>query len=82
MLIALGAVIGLILIVGFLFISFSPQFGGKPSKEQKREYVKSENYAEGKFGNIGGVKAEMSSGDMLRAIRGMFKTTPDARPNP
>lgn len=82
MLIGFAIVLGLVLLIGVLFVNLSPQFGGKPTKEQQQEYAKSDNYLDGKFGNIDGVKAEMSSGDMVRAIRGMFRNTPDARPNP
>ena len=81
MLLAIGGIIGALVITGILFVNFSPQFGGKISKEQLIEYAKSENHNEGKFINIGGVTSEMSMGNMLKAIGGMFKNIPNAKPN-
>ena len=69
-------------VVGVLFVNLSPQFGGKSTKAQLQEYAKSDNFRDGSFANPGDVKSEMSSGDMLKAIGGMFKTIPNARPNP
>ncbi|NAS32543.1 MBL fold metallo-hydrolase [Flavobacteriaceae bacterium R38] len=80
MLVTLGVLIGVIIITVVLFINLSPQFGGKATKEQQKVYAKSQNYKDGQFINIGGVKSEMSSGDMLKAIRGIFKNVPGTRP--
>jgi len=46
MLIGIGILIGALLITYFAFVNFSPQFGGKISKEKQEEYTKSENYAD------------------------------------
>lgn len=70
------------LVVGVLFLNLSPQFGGKSTKAQLEEYAKSDNFRDGSFANIGDVKSEMSSSDMLKAIGGMFKTIQNARPKP
>ncbi|QKX07661.1 MBL fold metallo-hydrolase [Aquimarina sp. TRL1] len=80
MLITIGIVMGVMTIVGLLFVTMSPQFGGKATKEQQKEYAKSENYKDGKFSNLGGVKMDMSGKDMLKAIGGMFKSIPESRP--
>ncbi|TKG89645.1 MBL fold metallo-hydrolase [Puteibacter caeruleilacunae] len=80
MVMTLGVLISIIIIVGLLFLELSPEFGGTATKAQQSEYVKSDNYKDGKFINIGNVKPEMSSGDMLKAIGGMFKTIPNATP--
>lgn len=80
MLIGIGVIIGVVLIVGVLFINFSPEFGGKATKEQQLIYAKSNNNKEGKFINRDNVKIEMSGGDMLKAIGGMFKSIPNSRP--
>jgi len=82
MLLGTGIVIGLIVIIGVLFINLSPEFGGKATEEQLKRYSKSENHEDGKFINLGHVTAEMSGGDMLKAIRGMFKRIPNATPKP
>ena len=82
MLLTIGVIIGILIITGLLFVNLSPQFGGRATNEQKKEYAKSQNYKNGKFINIGGIKSEMSGGDMLKAIRGMFKNIPNDRPKP
>ena len=80
MLVTLLAVLGLLLVVGLLIVNLSPQFGGKATKAQLAFYSKSENHQNGKFINLDGIKAEMSSRDMLKAIGSMFKTIPNAKP--
>ena len=45
-------IIGLITTSTILFMSFSPKFGKSPTKEQKDEYDKLDNYEDGKFKNI------------------------------
>lgn len=82
MLITIIAIISSIVIVGILFMNLSPQFGGKVTTAQKSTFAKSDHFQDGKFINLGNVKADMSSGDMLKAIGGMFKTIPNARPEP
>jgi L-ascorbate metabolism protein UlaG (beta-lactamase superfamily) len=49
--ISIVIIVGLIIITVALFLIFSPQFGKSPSKKQKAEYAKSENYKNGKFIN-------------------------------
>lgn len=45
------SIISLIIISTFLFMNFNPKFGKSPTKEQKSEYDKLENYGDGKFKN-------------------------------
>ena len=47
--ISIATIIGLIIIIVTLFLNFSPQFGKAPTKEQKMEYAKLENFKNGKF---------------------------------
>ena len=58
MLYILIGLVALFLLIGFLFISFSPQFGKSASKEQKAEYQKLAYYKDGKFVNL--IKSEMN----------------------
>lgn len=81
MVVAVGILVGVIVIVGLLFVNLSPEFGGKATKEKLQEYAKSENYTEGKFINLENVNTDMKSGDMLKAIGGMLKKNPNATPN-
>ncbi|MBG50144.1 MAG: hypothetical protein CML05_17810 [Pseudozobellia sp.] len=80
MLAVLGILVGIIVLIGILFMNLSPEFGGKPTEAQLAKYAKSANYKEGKFFNLGNVKTDMSAGDMAKAIGGMFKKIPNALP--
>ena len=46
------SIIGFAIIGGSLFLGFSPEFGGKPSKEDIKRYQKSGYYNDGVFQNI------------------------------
>ena len=65
----------------FLFMNLSPEFGGTSSKEQKQTYKQSNNFVDGKFVNKEAVKLDMSFRDMLKAMLGLMKKTPNAIPN-
>ncbi len=81
MLIWLGIVLGVLVIIGILFVNLSPEFGGKATKEQQAEYTKSKNYKDGKFINIGNVTMEMSGGDAWKAMKGMLSPRADSKPS-
>lgn len=78
--IALIILIALFIITVILFISFSPQFGGAISKEQKTVYGKSNNYVQGKFVNQQDVKLDLSFGDMRKGLVGFLNPIPNAVP--
>lgn len=73
--------IALLLIGGFLFLHFSPEFGGKASEKQRLLYAKSDHFEKGKFVNNGNINMDMSGGDMLKAIAGMVKPIPHSVPD-
>jgi len=78
--IVFGVLLGILLVVGVLFVNLSPEFGGKATKERQAEYAKSGNYKDGKFINIDNVTMQMSGGDMWKAMKGMFKNDPNTKP--
>lgn len=78
--IIIGSVLVLFLLSTILFLYLSPEFGGSPSEEQKAIYVKSDNYANGKFVNRGDVKLSMSFGDMRKSLVGYFNPPPNTIP--
>ena len=49
--ISVAVIFSLIVIIGILFLNYSPQFGKGITKDQKREYSKLENFQNGKFIN-------------------------------
>ena len=73
-------IIALIVIVVFLFVNISPEFGGKISKAQKAEYSKSENYKDGKFLNLGNVKMDMGFDNFMKMLRQYMKSQPNTSP--
>lgn len=80
MLISILSSLFILLVIGALFINLSPEFGGTISKEQKERFVKSRNYKDGVFENIGGVKMSMGFGDYVKGIRGFFSPKPNTVP--
>tara|TARA_R110001592_G_scaffold363389_1_gene686939 strand:+ start:69112 stop:70245 length:1134 start_codon:yes stop_codon:yes gene_type:complete len=73
--------IALVVIGGFLFLHFSPEFGGKASEKQRAQYAKSAHFKKGKFINNGDVNMDLSGGDMLKAIKGMITPIPHSVPD-
>ncbi|MEQ8421696.1 MAG: MBL fold metallo-hydrolase [Arenibacter algicola] len=79
--IVIGSGLLLVIVIGVLFLYLSPEFGGAPTMEQKRIYVKSPNYVDGKFINKGNVKLDMSMRDMGKSLAGFFGPSPLTKPN-
>ncbi|MEO0900616.1 MAG: MBL fold metallo-hydrolase, partial [Bacteroidota bacterium] len=57
-----------------------PQFGGKATEEQKKEYTKSKNYKDEIFVNTNEVKLDMSFGDMMKSLVGFLRKQPNSVP--
>lgn len=53
----------------YLFITFSPQFGGKITKSQKELYAESDQYVDGKFKNKRPADVDMSFGNIIKMIK-------------
>ncbi|MGB5820995.1 MAG: MBL fold metallo-hydrolase [Saonia sp.] len=80
MLIGIGIIIGIVTIATSLFITLSPQFGGKATEEQKAIYAASENYKDERFVNTKNVELDMSLRDMGKSLVGYFKSQPNTVP--
>lgn len=76
----LGGLLLILVIFVALFVNISPEFGGTPTKEQRLQYVKSENYEDGVFRNKGNVKMNMGFGDIVKSLRGYFSPQPNTTP--
>ncbi len=81
MLIGIGVLLGVIFIIGVLFVNLSPEFGGKATKKQKELYTKSQNYRDGKFSNLGNVRMSMDFGKIMRSLSGYFNPPPETAPS-
>lgn len=80
MLIAILTILIAILVLGAIFVNLSPEFGGTISEERQKQFSKSENYRNGVFENIGGVKMAMSFGDYVKGLQGFFSSRPNTKP--
>ncbi len=78
---AVAIISGLIITIGFLFVNFSPQFGGKISKKQKLAFQQSANYDDGKFINLGNVSMEMSTSDIFKSMGGYLNAPKNTSPS-
>ena len=82
MMITILVIIGLFIVVYFLFTSFYPSFGGDVSKERKITYQKSQQYKDGKFNNTLPVPKDLSFSETLSLAYKFFTTkVPNGRPN-
>ncbi|HNP19036.1 MAG TPA: MBL fold metallo-hydrolase [Fulvivirga sp.] len=72
--------VALVVIVAVLFINLSPEFGGKPSDEQKEIYARSNQYEKGKFVNKTPTKMDMSFGETVKVAYQFFKGSPNREP--
>lgn len=79
--ILIGSVVLLLIIVGALFINLSPEFGGKPTKEDQLRYEKSPLYKDGIFVNPIPTSLDMSFGTMVGTLVEFIKGTPNAKPS-
>ncbi len=79
MLIVLSILAAFILLV-VLFINFSPEFGGKPSKADKARFETSGHYSEGIFVNEIETSLDMSAGSMWKTLREFMSSGVQRRP--
>ncbi|WP_239985758.1 MBL fold metallo-hydrolase [Arenibacter hampyeongensis] len=78
--IIIGSGLFMVIVIGVLFLYLSPEFGGTPTMEQKKIYIKSPNYKDGKFVNREHVKLDMSMRDMGKSLAGYFGSSPLTKP--
>lgn len=65
----------------FLFVTFSPQFGGTATPQQKLEYAKRAHYKDGIFHNLIETTMDMSGSKGLNVLWKFIKGVPNARPD-
>lgn len=76
-----GILIGSILLITILFMAFSPQFGGKHTKEDIERYQASGHYEAGKFKNLIPTSQEMSFSNAVGALKDFIRGVPGKKPN-
>lgn len=80
-LITVLSIIALIVVIGFVFVNFSPQFGGKHSKADVARYQQSGNYKDGNFENQIPTSMDMDLKGMISTMVKFMKGVKDGRPN-
>ena len=81
MLIGIVIVLGILLLIGILFVNLSPEFGGKATKGDIASFEKSPNYKNGQFNNLGGVQMSMDFNKMVKSLVGFFGPQPSSKPS-
>lgn len=80
-LITILSIISLIVVIGFFFINFSPQFGGKHTKADVARYEQSGNYKNGNFENQIPTSMDMDLKGMMSTMAKFMKGVKDGRPS-
>ncbi len=75
------SVIVIIAIIATLFVSFSPQFGGSPSKQKLAQFEKLDYYEDGKFSNLMPTNMDMDFTEAIKMLPEFFKNDPTRRPD-
>lgn len=73
-------IVVLLVVVGVLFVNLSPEFGGKPSNEQKAIYQQSKHYEKNKFVNVVPTPMDMSFSQYMSLIGKYFSGVPNQAP--
>ncbi len=76
----LASLILLILLTGFLFVSFSPQFGGTPTEERRKLYEKTGRYSDGKFHNEEPFNLTIDCHSVKEMLKEMLSPDPNVSP--
>ena len=74
------SLIALVLIVGFIFIKTSPQFGGEHNTLDIERYTESGHYKEGKFQNDEETSMDMNFSNIVGMLRELIKGNPKKSP--
>ena len=81
----IGLSIGVLLLIllggGWLFIKLSPEFGGKPTSEQKEAFAQLDYYEEGVFTNLIPTSMDMSFGNIASVLRDFIQGIPNSTPD-
>ena len=75
------ALLVFVVVGGLLFVNISPEFGGKPTSEQKDSYHQSGHYTDGKFANLITTSMDMRFGTMVSILGDYLRGIPNGRPD-
>lgn len=69
------------IVIGILFLYLSPEFGGKPTESDLKEYKKSINFENGKFKNTTETGIDMNAKQMWTTLREFVTGVPNSEPS-
>lgn len=76
----IASLVAVLLLTAFLFIRFSPQFGGKPTAEQVKVFENSGHYENGIFVNETPTSMEMGFGKIMSILKDYVVGVPNQAP--
>ncbi len=79
--IILLSLVGILVIIGILFVNLSPQFGGKPTEEEKAEFAKTNHYKDEKFQNLIPTEMSIPAKEYPKLIWQYFTGIPNGKPS-
>ncbi|NME66635.1 MBL fold metallo-hydrolase [Flammeovirga aprica] len=74
------SIICIIIVIGFGFLTFSPQFGGTHSEADIHRYEKSGHYKEGEFFNLVDTNLDMSLSNLWATLKEFAEGVQNGRP--
>ena len=77
----LGFILGTVILIGTVFISVSPEFGGSPTDSDKEEYQKTGHFNDGVFVNIQETTMDMGWDSVKALISESIEGNPNKRPD-
>ena len=77
--ITIGIALLTLLVVGVLFVNFSPEFGGKHTETDKARYSRSDHFKDVKFENLEKPNMDMSFKQTMSTLVDFIKGTPDSK---
>ncbi|WP_057936747.1 MBL fold metallo-hydrolase [Algoriphagus resistens] len=79
--ITLISIVLILFLVGVLFVNFSPEFGGSPSKQKIAQFEKLDYFENGKFSNLMPTNMDMDFAEAIKMLPEFFKNDPTRRPD-
>lgn len=76
----LGVIVLLLLLGAFLFLQFSPQFGGSVPEERQLAFAKTGHFGEGIFANFEPIEFEINCHSIEKMVSGMANPDPKLVP--
>lgn len=76
-----GILLAIIICIGFVFVNFSPEFGGAANEVQVERFKKSGHYKDGVFVNLQKTTMDMGFDSIMGLLDETMKGNPEKRPD-